>query len=339
MRAPEFWDAPPGLAVGLLAPVAAAWDAAARLRRAVARPYRALLPVVCVGNLVAGGSGKTPVVLSLARIAVTAGVAVQVVTRGYGGRLAGPVRVDPVEHDAAAVGDEAVLLTEVAPCWVCRDRVAGIRAAAAAGAGAVLLDDGFQNPSIDKDLSLLVIDAEYGFGNGRVMPAGPLREPVAAGLRRAGAIVLIGDGDPPPAVRATGLPVLRARLEPAQADSFNGARVVAFAGIGRPAKFFASLRACGAELLSAHPFPDHYRYAEGELFRLRREAEAAGARLVTTAKDWARLPPFWRRGIEVLAVEIRWQEPATLAELLLGVLRPVEDRQAVDGHDRSAARA
>jgi tetraacyldisaccharide 4'-kinase len=324
MRGPEFWDAPPGLAAALLAPLGTAWNAAARLRRAVARPYRAPLPVVCVGNLVAGGSGKTPIVCSLAGIAAAAGIAVHTVTRGYGGRLAGPIRVDPVEHDAAAVGDEALLLTKVAPCWVSRDRAAGIRAATASGAAAVLLDDGFQNPGVTRDLSLLVIDAEYGFGNGRVMPAGPLREPAGAGLARADAIVLVGDGEPPPAVRATTKPIFRARLEPAHADFFNGARVVAFAGIGRPAKFFASLRCCGAEVLSAHPFPDHYRYAEGELFRLRREAEATGARLVTTAKDWARLPPFWRRGIEVLAVEIRWQDPVAVAALLLGALRPEE---------------
>ena len=339
MRAPEFWDAPPGLAAGLLAPLGIAWDAASRLRRAVARPYRAPLPVVCVGNLVAGGSGKTPVVLSLAAMAAAVGVALHVVTRGYGGRLAGPIRVDPVEHDAAAVGDEALLLAAVAPCWVARDRAAGVRAAAAAGARAVLLDDGFQNPAIEKDLSLVVIDAEYGFGNGRVMPAGPLREPPSVGLARADAVVLVGDGDPPPAVRASRRTVLRAWLEPVSADSFSGARVVAFAGIGRPAKFFASLRGAGAEVVSAHPFPDHHRYAEGELFRLRRAAEVGGARLVTTAKDWARLPPFWRRGMEVLTVEIRWQDPTAVTDLLFAALRPTGNRQASDGHDRSAARA
>jgi len=334
MRAPEFWDTPPGLAAGLLAPLGSAWDAAARLRRAVVRPYRASLPVVCVGNLVAGGSGKTPVVLALAALMAREGAAVHVVSRGYGGRLAGPVRVDPVKHAAAAVGDEALLLAQAAPCWVARDRAGGVRAAALAGAAAVLLDDGFQNPSIEKDLSLLVIDAEYGFGNGRVMPAGPLREPPAAGLARADAVVLVGDGDPPPAVRMSGRPILRARLEPLQADAFADARVIAFAGIGRPAKFFASLRAVGAEVIAAQPFPDHHRYAEGELFPLRRAAEAAGARLVTTAKDWARLPTLWRRGIEVLAVEIRWQDPASVADLVFGALR-----RAGNGHDRSAARA
>jgi tetraacyldisaccharide 4'-kinase len=334
MRAPDFWDAPPGLAAGLLAPFGTAWGAAARLRRAVARPYRAPVPVVCVGNMVAGGSGKTPVVLSLAALAVAQGVAVHVVTRGYGGRLPGPVRVDPVRHDAAAVGDEALLLAQAAPCWVARDRAAGIRAAAAAGADAVLLDDGFQNPGMAKDLSLLVIDAGYGFGNGRVIPAGPLREPAAAGLRRSDAVVLLGDGEPPPAVRAAACPIFRASLEPVQPARFAGTRVVAFAGIGRPAKFFASLGASGAELVAAHPFPDHHRFAEGELFRLRREAAAAGARLVTTAKDWIRLPPFWRHGVEVLAVEIRWRDPAAIAARVFEILR-----QPGNGQQRSAARA
>ena len=334
MRAPEFWDAPPGLAAGLLAPLGTAWDAATRLRRAVARPYKAPLPVVCVGNLVAGGSGKTPVVLSLAAMAAHEGIAVHIVSRGYGGRLAGPVRVDPVKHDAAAVGDEALLLAAAAPCWVARDRAAGVRVAASAGAAAVLLDDGFQNPGIEKDLSLLVIDAEYGFGNGRMIPAGPLREPPTAGLARADAVVLVGDGEPPSAVPNSGRAILHARLVPVDAHAFAGTRVVAFAGIGRPAKFFATLRGVGAELIATHAFPDHHRYAEGELFPLRRAAEAAGARLVTTAKDWARLPPFWRRGIEVLAVELRWHDPASAAELLLRTLRPAEN-----GHDRSADHA
>src|SRR5437773_273421 len=167
MRAPEFWGARGGpmaeLVGGLLAPLGIAWDAASRLRRAVARPYRAPVPVICVGNLVAGGSGKTPVVLALAASIATTGLSIAVVTRGYGGRLGGPLRVDPAEHDADAVGDEALLIAGCAPCWVSRDRTAGVREAVATGAGAILLDDGFQNPALDKDLSLVVVDAEYGF--------------------------------------------------------------------------------------------------------------------------------------------------------------------------------
>src|SRR4051794_25897925 len=211
MRAPEFWHEPPGLAAGLLAPAGAAWDLAARLRRAAARPYRAPLPVLCVGNLVAGGSGKTPVALSLARLFTDRGIAVHVVTRGYRGKLRGPVQVDPARHDADAVGDEALLLAAVAPCWVAKDRAPGIAAAVKAGAQAILLDDGFQNPSVAKDLSLVVVDAEYGFGNGRVMPAGPLREPVAAGAAPAGAGGVVGGGPAPAGAGGGSRPGVRGR--------------------------------------------------------------------------------------------------------------------------------
>src|SRR5947199_3277600 len=245
MRAPEFWHEPPGFAAGLLAPAGAAWNLAARLRRAIARPYRAPVPVLCVGNLVAGGSGKTPVALSLARLFTDRGIAVHVVTRGYRGKAAGPVQVDPARHDADAVGDESLLRAAVAACWVAKDRAPGIAAAVKAGAQAILLDDGFQNPSVVKDLSLLVVDAEYGFGNGRVMPAGPLREPVATGLARADAIVLLGDALPPRQLAEVSCPMLRAALEPVNGERFINRRLVAFAGIGRPAKFFATLRQLG----------------------------------------------------------------------------------------------
>ena len=324
MRAPEFWQAQAGplagLAAGLLAPLGGAWDAVARLRRAVVRPYRAPAPVVCVGNLVAGGAGKTPVVLSLAAAIGARTSGAQIVSRGYGGRLAGPLRVDPTHHDAIAVGDEALLLAAQAPCWIAHDRVAGVRAAAAAGASAILLDDGLQHPGIEKDLALVVVDAEYAFGNRRVIPAGPLREPVATGLARADGIVLLGDGDMPEEVRAARRPILRARLQPVDGGRFSGARVIAFAGIGRPAKFFASLRAVGAVLVAAYPFADHHRFTAGELARLRQQAERAGARLVTTAKDRARLPPSARAGIEILDVEISWRDPAAVMALLTAIL-------------------
>lgn len=328
MRSPEFWAHRPGLAAGLLAPAGVAWDAAGRLRRAVARPYRAPLPVVCVGNLVAGGSGKTPVVLSLAAALAEAGAAPHAVTRGYGGRLAGPVRVDPARHDAVAVGDEALLLAGRLPCWVARDRAAGIRAAAAAGAGAVVLDDGFQNPTVAKDLALVVVDAEFGFGNGRVIPAGPLRERIAPGLARADAIVVLGDGPPPAHLRQAGRPLLHAALRPVAGERFAGRRLVAFAGIGRPEKFFATLRRLGAELVATHSFPDHHRFRTEELAALRREADSAGATLVTTAKDWVRLTPEARAGIAVLEVDSAWRDPASLARLLSPIVRDARRRLA-----------
>src|SRR4051812_18881299 len=360
MRAPEFWHGPPGLAAGLLAPAGAVWDLAARLRRTVARPYRAPVPVLCVGNLVAGGSGKTPVALSLARLFTERGIAVHVVSRGYRGKAAGPVQVDPARHDADAVGDEALLLAAVASCWVAKDRAPGIAAAVKAGAQAILLDDGFQNPSVAKDLSLVVVDAEYGFGNGRVMPAGPLREPVAAGLppapagvvfcgappppgplrepvaaglARADAVVLIGDAPTPSELSGASCPVLRAAVEPVNGERFRNARLVAFAGIGRPEKFFAMLRRLGGQLAATQSFPDHHPYRPDEIARLRETAARGNAQLLTTAKDWVRLHPGLRAGIEVLDIEVRWRDPAMLHRVLDPFL-PL----AGDGRDARAAR-
>jgi tetraacyldisaccharide 4'-kinase len=332
MRAPEFWHEPPGLAAGLLAPIGAAWDIAARLRRAVARPYRAPMPVLCVGNLVAGGSGKTPIVLALAELFGERGIAVHVVSRGYGGELSGRVRVAPGLHDAAAVGDEALLIAARAPCWVARDRASGVAAAAEAGAAIVLLDDGFQNPSVAKDLSLVVVDAEYGFGNGRVIPAGPLREPIAAGLARADGIVLIGDAPPPRELNAVSCPILRAVQEPVNGERFTDGRLAAFAGIGRPEKFFATLRRLGATLVAAQSFADHHPFRADEIARLRETAAHEDARLVTTAKDWVRLSPELREGIEVLDIEIRWRDSAMLHRLLSDFLQ-----RAGDGRDARAA--
>jgi tetraacyldisaccharide 4'-kinase len=320
MKAPAFWARPPGLLSELLLPLGAGWDAAGRLRQAFFRPYFPPVPVVCVGNLVAGGAGKTPVALALAAHLVSCGVAVQIVTRGYGGRLAGPVWVDPGRHDAAGVGDEALLLAARTPCWVARDRADGVRAAVAAGAQVVVLDDGFQNPGVAKTLSLVIVDAGYGFGNGRVIPAGPLRESLARGLARADGIVLLGAETQPSGPESAGvdgpLPVLHADLRPVVGERLAGARLLAFAGIGRPEKFFATLRALGAELVATRPFPDHHPFRAGEIDRLLRAADQAQARLITTAKDILRVPAAMRSTIEVLEVEIRWVDPDALAELL-----------------------
>lgn len=314
MRSPDFWGEKAGLVAGLLAPIGAAWDAASRLRRAVTRPYRAPVPVICVGNLVAGGSGKTPVVLSLAGMLPGA----HAVTRGYGGSLHGPMRVTP-SHGATETGDEALLLAARLPCWVARDRAAGIRAAVAAGATAILLDDGFQNPTIAKDLSLVVVDTGFGFGNRRVIPAGPLRERIAPGLARADAVVLIGNGPDPEGLY--GQKILRADLAPTGGGELVGKPVVAFAGIGRPEKFFATLRTLGAVVADTREFPDHHPFRPAELAELRNEAARQGAILVTTAKDWVRLTPSERGGIAVVEVEIVWREPEMLAALLAPVTR------------------
>ncbi|MBV9523374.1 MAG: tetraacyldisaccharide 4'-kinase, partial [Alphaproteobacteria bacterium] len=240
-----------------------------------------------------------------------------ILTRGYGGALAGPVRVDTTRHGAVAVGDEALLLARAAPVWVARDRRAGARAAIADGADLILLDDGFQNPSIAKDLSLLVIDGTYGFGNRRLIPAGPLREPLGAGLARADAAIIIGADTAGNAARLAGaLPLFHARLAAQGADDLRGRAVVAFAGIGRPAKFYATVADLGARILARQDFPDHHPYQEAELQRLLAMARGAGAVAVTTAKDWVRIPPACRADIRAVEVTIEWSEKAALIELL-----------------------
>lgn len=314
MRAPSFWTRP-GPIPSLLRPLGHLWAAAGAWRHARTQPWRAPVPVICVGNLVLGGAGKTPVVISLARLLRKEGFRPHIVSRGYGGRLGGPVAVDPGRHGAAEVGDEPLLLVKAAPTWVARDRRAGILAAVAGGADSVLLDDGFQNPAVAKDLSLVVIDRAYGFGNGEVFPAGPLRERPETGLARAGAVILLGEyGEvalPPPCP-----PLLRARLVVTDAPPLAGRRVLAFAGIGRPAKFYATLAEQGAVLAGRRDFPDHHPYRRAEIERIVGAAERSGALPVTTEKDWVRLPAALRDRIARISIAVEWMDEAAVKQLL-----------------------
>ena len=327
MRAPEFWRTGAGPWPRILAPLGGLYGLAGRLERALLRPRRAAIPVLCVGNLTAGGTGKTPVAIALGRAVVASGRAVHFLSRGYGGRARGPLRVDPARHDAAEVGDEALLLAREGPTWIARDRVAGAEAARAAGAQALVLDDGFQDPALAKDLSLVVIDGGAGFGNGRLIPAGPLREPVARGLARARAAVIVGEdatgaaGDVHTA--APGLPLLACRLAPAGgAAALAGRRVFAFAGIGRPAKFGETLAEIGAEIAGLRPFPDHHPYSADDVAEILAAAEALDAAPVTTAKDYVRLPSEARGKVVVLEVEARFADTSALARLIESVIPP-----------------
>ncbi len=321
MRTPEWWDAGSGALVPtLLAPLGWGWGLAARVRHAAARPWRAGVPVLCVGNLVAGGAGKTPLALDIGARLAGRGIAVHYLTLGYGGGAAGPLRVDAEHHGARQVGDEALLLARTAPTWVARDRRAGARAAVAEGAALIVMDDGFQNPALAKDVSLIAIDGGFGFGNGRLMPAGPLRENIAGGLARASAVVLIGDDEARVGERLAELsspPVLRAHLRPGpEARDLAGQAVVAFAGIGRPAKFFATLRDIGCRVVASHAFADHHVYRAADLARLEDEARAADAQLVTTAKDAERLPPAAKDAVRVLTVTLEWDDETALDAIL-----------------------
>jgi tetraacyldisaccharide 4'-kinase len=294
MREPSFWWRDAGLASGLLTPLAAVYGAVAASR--MARPGRnAGIPVICIGNLTLGGAGKTPAAIAVARMLDTAGRRPFVLSRGYGGTLSGPVRVDPARHGAAEVGDEPLLLVRAAPTIVSRDRSGGADVARAAGAGSIVMDDGFQSPGLHKDRSLLVVDGGRGIGNGKVFPAGPLRAPLEAQLRRAQALLVVGAGaageDVAATARAWRLPVFHGRLEPDAAALANlkARPVLAFAGIGHPDKFFATLRDAGIEVRAELPFPDHHRYRRTEARELIERAEREGLNAVTTEKDLVRL--------------------------------------------------
>jgi tetraacyldisaccharide 4'-kinase len=309
MRAPGFWHEAPGLLSGLLSPLGALYSASTA-RRLAAGPRESVgVPVICVGNINAGGTGKTPTAIALAQRLTARGVAVHAVTRGYGGSIEGPERVVERTHSAADVGDEALLLAAFLPTWVAKDRLAGARAAVQAGAECLILDDGFQNPALAYDLSLVVVDAWRGFGNGRVIPAGPLREPVNVGLSRADMVLSIGpsiaqDRFAKAWAAQISVPHLTGALEPLPTGlPLQNLPVLAFAGIGHPEKFFQTLRAMGANVLATHALADHQPLSDALMTRLLQDAKMRGAQVVTTEKDAVRLPSKLRA--QVMTVPVR----------------------------------
>jgi tetraacyldisaccharide 4'-kinase len=294
MRAPSFWWREPGLEAALLAPFAAAYGAVAAQRLRL-RGQRADIPIVCIGDPTLGGGGKTPTALATAKVLAALGQRPVFLTRGYGGRTAGPVRVDLAAHRAEDVGDEPLLLARAYPTIVARVRAAGAAAARAAGASVVVMDDGFQNPSLVKDAAILVVDGRRGIGNGRVCPAGPLRAPFDAQLAHAHAVLVVGNAgrasEVVSAAAAGAIPIFHGRLLPQReaVAALAGKRVLAFAGIADPDKFFRTLEDAGIEAPVRHGFPDHHRYTAAEASRLIAEADRQGFIPVTTEKDLVRL--------------------------------------------------
>jgi tetraacyldisaccharide 4'-kinase len=309
MRTPEFWKRR-GPAATLLAPLGVLYGASVAWKARLVRPSPSRARVICVGNLTAGGSGKTPIALTIGTRLQARGRRVFFLTRGYGGTETGPAQVQ-ANDDAGRVGDEALLLTQCAPTVVARDRARGAAFAVAHGADTIIMDDGHQNFTLAKDLSIVVVDGESGFGNGLMIPAGPLRESVARGLARADAVIVMNDGNPN--LQAYRGPVLRARLVP-NAGALKDERVFAFAGIGRPEKFLASLIEAGAIVVGSRFFADHHPFRDGEIAALRELAD--GARLITTEKDYMRLNEAHRAGIAVLPVRAVFEDEAALDQLL-----------------------
>lgn len=333
LTTPRWWyvrdGAPAPITRALLKPLSWTWTQATARRMARARPTDPGVPVISVGNLTVGGSGKTPIVREALRLLRDAGVQAHGLSRGHGGRLRGPVRVDPAVHDAREVGDEPLMLAADGPVWISRDRPAGAAAARDAGAAAVVLDDGHQNPSLLKTLSLVAVDGEtrnreWPFGDGSVFPSGPMREPLAAGLARADAVVVLLptglDAAAPELLAEFGdTPVLIARLEPA-APPPPGPQV-GFAGIAKPWKVERALRDAGCELMDFAPFPDHAAYSEGDLRFLADRAELFDAGLVTTEKDWVRLPAPWRTRVVAWPVRACFEDEAAALAMLLAAVR------------------
>lgn len=326
MREPRFWsvdvdphsrEAAP-VTRALLTPLSIIYAAITARRIASSPVFEAGIPVICVGNLTAGGVGKSPIVLTLQKHLMSlTGLRIASLSRGYGGSEKGPLKVDLAAHTARDVGDEPIMHANSGECWIGADRAKAGAAMAQDGVQGIIMDDGHQNPTLHKDVSLIVVDTKARFGNGFVIPKGPLREPVSEGISRADAVILMGEGDVPNELEGFECPIIRAKVQALKPPPSGP--VIAFAGIGFPEKFFDSLTQNGANVKDAVPFPDHHVYRPDDLKWLRKLALDHSARLITTEKDYARLPESDRRDILTFPVEAVFEDQHKLNEIILPI--------------------
>ena len=323
MKTPKHWNHR-GLAAAAFLPLSAVWWAGTKLRTALAAPYRAPVPVICVGNLTAGGAGKTPFVGWLYNQLAARGWTPAILSRGYGGSATGPTWVDPAIHDAANCGDEPLMLADGRDVLVSRDRACGARVIAEGGTHKVILmDDGMQNPYLAHSMTIGVIDGGFGIGNGWLIPAGPLRMPLAEGLAQLDLAIINGTDETSFGARLPGpLPVFSAELRPDATviEALDGAPLLAFAGIGRPSRFFKSLEAAGGTIVKRLSFADHHPYSQHDLVQIQEDAQRHGAEMITTEKDWMRLPPDWRSRVAMLPVSMEIDGGATLIDFVEQVI-------------------
>ena len=312
MKTPKYWQSN-SLISKLLTPLGKLYGVATSLRLKLHRPRKTSVPVICIGNITAGGTGKTPVSISVAKMLATAMYHPIFVTRGYGGKLQN-VLVNNKKHSAQDVGDEPLLLAEQAPVVVNADRYAGAELAVKEGADVVIMDDGFQNPTLHKDLSFLVFDGHYGIGNGKIIPAGPLRETFEVGIERADALIILGK-DKHNLVERSRLPVFFGHTEPVQ-TTVSSANILAFAGIGHPQKFYHTLKQQGFNVVETLDFPDHHFYSGAEIENILQKAKDLNAEVYTTSKDFVKIPTLYHKSINVLEVAVVWDKPEELLQFI-----------------------
>lgn len=322
MKAPFFWYQPKSFYSTILSPLSWLYERAAKIHRISCKPQKFSIPLLSIGNITSGGAGKTPIAIALGDLLQKRGFKVHFVTRGYGGKVIGPLKVDPSVHQASMVGDEPLLLAQQAPTWVAKDRPKGVEKAIESGAEVIILDDAHQTHRLFKDISFVIVDFTQGFGNECVIPAGPLRENLKEGLERADAVIGIGEEE---SKKFSGKPFFRAKSI-FKSLSFPSNRVVGFCGLGFPEKFYKSLQKEGFTLLATESFPDHYVYKEKDLIHLQSLAKRHQAILVTTRKDWVKIPPSWHSYIYVLDLKIQFEDPERVFQFILDKIPTLEKR-------------